>query len=70
MAESDPARGRFAVLQLVRLAGLGVVLLGALFYVGRLGNAPELGAMLLIAGAAAFFFLPRLLARRWKSPDQ
>ena len=66
MADSDPAAGRFFLLQLLRLACMGVAVAGGILF-GRYGN--DLGGVLLVLGALAFFTLPRLLARRWKSPD-
>ncbi|UVI40403.1 hypothetical protein [Qipengyuania spongiae] len=60
------AKRRFAQMQLVRLCCLGIVLAGATLYVERIGEVPALGTILLIAGAAGFFFLPRQMARRWK----
>ena len=35
----------------------------------RPGGWPEVGAPLLLLGAIETLFLPRLLARRWRSPD-
>ena len=60
------AKRRFAVLQLVRLLCLGIVLAGAALYAQRIGDNPASGAILLMAGTAGFFLLPRRLARRWK----
>ncbi|WP_226019134.1 hypothetical protein [Novosphingobium sp. FKTRR1] len=71
--QTDPARGRFAVLQLVRLSGALLALLGAMIAGGKVGwlaGVPEgAGYALLAVGLADFFALPPLLARRWKSPD-
>lgn len=65
----DPAIGRYYLIQLLRLACAGVVLIGGMIMTGRI-DAPEwLGAVTLLAGAAAFFTLPNRLARRWRSPD-
>lgn len=60
------AKRRFALLQLVRLVCLGIVLVGAALYAQRMGDSPASGAILLMAGTAGFFLLPRQLARRWK----
>ncbi len=69
----DPAAARFFVLQIVRLVGAVAVLLGVLVQAGRapawLGALPTwTGYVLALAGMIAFFAVPRLLARRWKSP--
>ena len=67
MDERDPAERRFFMLQLLRLACMGVAVTGGILF-GRFEN--PLGGVLLVAGALAFFTLPRLLARRWKSPGE
>lgn len=63
------AKRRFAQMQLVRLCCLGIVLLGASLYSERIGEVPALGMVLLIVGAAGFFFLPRQMAKRWKGHE-
>lgn len=69
----DPAAARFFILQIVRLAGAVAVLLGVLVQAGRapawLGALPTwTGYIFALAGMIVFFGLPKLLARRWKSP--
>ena len=72
-APGDPAAGRFALLQLVRLGGAVAVLVGVLVQAGRapawLDGLPVwTGYVLALTGMIAFFALPRILARRWRSP--
>lgn len=61
---------RFALLQLVRLAGALLALAGVV--VLSHGNAllrplPDwLGSAMVVAGAAGFFALPVLIVRHWK----
>ncbi len=73
MSGRDPAAARFAVLQAVRLSGAVLALLGVLVMSGNvdwLNAIPKIvGYPLLLAGMAEFFFVPPLLARRWKSRD-
>lgn len=69
----DPAAARFFILQITRLIGAFCVLFGVLVQGGRapawLGALPTwTGYILALFGMIAFFGLPRLLARRWKSP--
>ena len=69
----DPVAARFAMLQLVRLVGAVLVLFGVLVQGGKapawLDGLPQwAGYILALAGMIAFFALPRMLARRWKSP--
>ncbi|HQS97848.1 MAG: hypothetical protein B7Y31_02055 [Novosphingobium sp. 16-62-11] len=71
---SDPAAGRFFALQAVRLSGAVMVLLGVMIGTGRgpslLASLPqEAGYVLAVLGMAEFFWVPRLLARQWKTPD-
>lgn len=71
----DPAMARFAVLQLVRLSGAVLVLLGVLVTSGKapawLTGAPVAAGYAFAAiGMFEFFALPRLLARRWRSPKE
>jgi hypothetical protein len=67
----DPAAARFAVLQLVRLAGALLALAGVLLVSGKVDWLPKLpeaaGYVLIGVGLVDFFAAPMLLARRWKS---
>ena len=53
----------------MRIGGVLLTGLGAMMIVGRIEAPPVLGFGLFALGAFEFFFLPRMLARRWKSPD-
>ena len=66
---SDPAIARYWMLQLMRVGGLLLVIGGVLILSGRVPGPEVLGYGLLVLGAVEFFFLPAMLARRWKSPD-
>jgi hypothetical protein len=67
----DPAAVRFAILQLVRLSGAVLVLLGVLIVSGRLpmlAVVPEAGGYaIMVAGLVEFFVIPTLLAKSWRS---
>ena len=67
----DPAAARFAVLQMVRLSGAVLALVGVLIISGKVAWLPKLpeavGYGLVAAGLVDFFVAPRLIARRWKS---
>lgn len=66
----DPARSRFLILSLVRLAGAFLMPFGIVIASGRLAGWPAtLGIVLVAAGAFGFAVAPRLLARRWRSPE-
>ena len=64
----DPARARFFILQLVRMAGVAMVLLGLAITQGAIDLPPAIGVVLVAAGFIDVFFVPRMLAKRWKSP--
>ena len=69
---ADPAAARFMMLQLVRLSGASLVLLGALILsrrVSALAGVPEFAAYGIVAvGMVDFFVLPMMFARRWRTP--
>jgi hypothetical protein len=73
-AAERQARGRYAVLNLLRLIAIGLVLLGIAIARGVVPLPAQLplpmGAVLAVAGLLGFFFLPPLLARRWKAADR
>lgn len=62
------ARRRFAILSLVRLSGAAFLTVGLLSVADKLTIPRELGFALVAAGFVNFLFLPRHLARKWKSP--
>lgn len=71
---ADPAQERrtlcrFLILQGLRLAGLAMALAGAMAIAGTLPLNEAQGAVLLIGGAVAFFFLPVLMAKHWKTRE-
>ena len=68
--DKDPAANRFAVLSLIRLASALCVVLGMPLVAGRIGNSPPLGIALILFGLLGFFFVPKMLARRWRSPPE
>ena len=77
---SDPTRGadeatwrnRFILVNLVRIGGTIVVLIGLLIWHSdwvRRGGAVEIGLPLALIGLVTSFFAPKWLARRWQAPD-
>lgn len=70
MSDDRLARNRFFVISFVRLGGAVLLMFGLIAANGRLGGLPRAaGIVLVIVGAIEFAILPRLLARRWRSPD-
>lgn len=66
----DPAQARYLILSMVRLMAAAQVVLGLVIIGGKLGLPYVVGAALVLTGVLEFFLIPRLLAGRWKSPEQ
>jgi hypothetical protein len=62
---------RYFAMQLVRALGVVLVLVGILHQAGRIealrGIPPWAGYGVAAIGLTVFFFLPTMLARRWRS---
>lgn len=63
------ARRRFTILSLVRLSGAAFLTVGLLSVADKLTVPREAGFVLVAVGLANFLFVPRWLARKWKSPQ-
>ena len=74
MSGRGPAAARFAVIQVLRLSGVALVILGLVIVAGpsqRLSGLPDwAGYIVLVVGLADVFVVPTLLARRWRSPPE
>ena len=72
MNARDPAAARFAIIQIVRLSGVALVLLGLAIQSGRVAALSEIPAMvgyvLIAVGLIDTFVAPAVLARRWRTP--
>ncbi|MEY4159664.1 MAG: hypothetical protein RLZZ136_285 [Pseudomonadota bacterium] len=66
------AKKRFMAINLVRLSGVALILVGLLFALDRIDVQPAhlIGVMFILFGMIDAFIMPRVLARRWKSLDQ
>lgn len=69
MDHNDPAASRYWLLQLARLGGLVLVIIGTMILAGRIDQPQAVGAALFVLGAVDFFLVPVILARRWKRQD-
>ena len=65
----DPAKSRYMILSLIRIGALMVLLFGIAIARGIVDLPYGLGVALAVGGLLAFYFGPRQLARRWKSPE-
>ena len=72
MTAPDPdkrARDRFAILMGFRAGGGALILLGLWMLLGgSLGGAYGFGAVLMVMGFVGMILVPRILARRWRTP--
>lgn len=69
--EDRRARTRYRLITACHLGGTALALFGLVVWNGdllRAGGWSDLGIALFLAGIVATFGLPRLLARRWRSP--
>ena len=66
----DVARARWVVINIVRVAGVVMVIVGILGVEGYFAY-PDIAAYVLIAaGVFDIFVVPLLLARKWRSPPE
>lgn len=71
-ADERAARNRYLIMNAARIGGLAMLLIG----IAMARNAPHLspkwivGAGMAVAGMLEFFFLPPIIAKRWKAADR
>ena len=64
----DVARSRFLVINVLRLGGVAMVIVGILI-AERMFDLPIVAGYILIgAGVIDIFLVPQMLARKWRSP--
>lgn len=68
--EDERARRGFIALNAVRIASIMAVLAGIVISQRAGGLIQYAGMALAFGGLAAFFFVPKRLARRWRSPEE
>lgn len=64
----DPARARFYVINFARLSGAALVMVGLVMTQGVSGMPPAAGYLVLAFGLVDFLLVPKMLARRWRTP--
>ena len=72
LSEAD-WRNRFIIINLVRIGGTAIVLLGLLIWQSdwiRAGGWPVLGLPMALLGLVASFGGPRFLAAKWRTPPE
>lgn len=60
---------RFLAIQMMRLMGLALVILGVLIAGGKVDLPVLIGYVFVAIGLIDFFVMPKMLARRWRTPD-
>ena len=65
---NDPAKLRFIAISLIRVSGAVFVLLGLMITERRIDLPWIVGVVLVAAGFFDVFVMPKLLARRWRTP--
>jgi len=64
----DPARARYFVIQMLRISGVALVVLG-IAIIRRKIDLPEIAGYFIAAvGLFDALLMPSLLARKWKTP--
>ncbi|MXO66528.1 hypothetical protein [Altericroceibacterium endophyticum] len=64
---ADPAKGRFFIIALVRIAGLAMILLAMMIYYNEIHAPDAVAVVLAVAGVLTMFGATRYLARKWRS---
>ena len=68
--DDERARRGFIALNAVRIVSVMAVLAGIVISQRTGGLIQYAGMAIAFGGLAAFFFVPKRLARRWRSPDE
>jgi len=66
----DAAKKRFFLISMTRLSGAILVMLGILVVNQNIDWPTMVGYVLIVVGLVDMFYLPLVLARRWRSPDE
>ncbi len=66
--DDETARKRWMAMQMARFAGVALVLVGILIRYAVIPAPLALGIGLIVLGLIGAFFVPTLLARRWRTP--
>ena len=66
----DPSRTRFMVIQMIRITGLVLAILGVAILAGKIALPESAGIVLVFIGFFEVIVIPIVLARRWKSPPR
>ena len=59
---------RFMAIQLLRMMGAALAILGVLIAGGKIDLPPLVGYVFVVIGLVDFFVMPKVLSRRWRTP--
>ena len=59
---------RFMAIQLMRMMGAALAILGVLIAGGKIDLPPLVGYVFVVIGLVDFFVMPKVLSRRWRTP--
>jgi hypothetical protein len=68
--DGGDARTRFFAIGATRLLGVAMVLVGMLAVAGRIGIPPVAGYGFIAFGLFDVFWVPLILARKWRTPPE
>lgn len=66
----DQARGRFLIISAARLGGVALILIGILILRGVIDLPEVVGWTFIPLGLFEVFVMPRILARKWRTPPE
>jgi len=66
--DDETARRRWSVIQAVRFAGVALVLVAILIRYAVIPAPLAVGVALIVVGLVGTFFMPVMLARKWRTP--
>lgn len=69
MSDEALAKRRFMLLNLLRFASIGLVMLGIAITYDAVDLPKALGIPFAFGGMAGFFFGPKWLVKGWKTPE-
>ncbi|MGX7951831.1 hypothetical protein ACWPM1_04615 [Tsuneonella sp. HG249] len=66
----DAARARFFIIGATRITGVALIVIGLLILNGKVDWPDVVGWVFLAVGLIDVFVMPRVLARRWRTPPE
>jgi len=67
---TDQERARFLIMNVARLSGVVMILVGILILQGVLDVPEVVGWVFIPVGMFEFFVMPTILARKWRTPPE